>query len=387
MKIKRVMAGIFAAVICSSMTLIPQTVEAFDVTLKNHSIDYICGSVNVPNGATVEARYTTDEMTHSNGELSLIVTVPDTVSEACFGVIKASNESSFTTQQSDCEITFSSIGSEGLKVLNYLSSDTNVILQHKFSICYDDWDVGDSLYLGDSCYKVDYADDGNLEIRVEPTHGETSFGNVLWNETQTLPELPQTEPVAVTEEVLPNPTAPWSVTEPATETAAQKDAASAFETTTTTEAVFATEPVSVTEAIETLPTPTMPLEAYYEVPETVSETTTADPLLYFNRDWMVYINLETLSSSRKDYCWDLDSRAVLGDADCDGSVTLVDAVVLARFLTENGQMPVGGIMNTDFNESGAPDLKDAVNLMRYACGDMTKQELMETSPFARHLPC
>ena len=56
-------------------------------------------------------------------------------------------------------------------------------------------------------------------------------------------------------------------------------------------------------------------------------------------------------------------------------------------MTENGQMPVGGIMNTDFNESGAPDLKDAVNLMRYACGDMTEQELMETSPFARHLPC
>ena len=373
MKIKRVMAGIFAAVICSSMTLIPQTVEAFYSVSAVQDIDFICGSSRVQDGATAV-------VTFEEGTLELYVSVPDDVAEAytmqyCFGGIYATNPNSYALQ-SGGEVETASMGNAEML---YYQNSNDLFRQNAFSLYYDQWAVGDSLYFGDYCYTLD----NNMDIQITRTYGETSLGNVFGNESQTEPLA--TEPVF--EETLPNPTAPWLVTEPATETAAQMDAASAFETTATTEAVIATEPVSVTEAIETLPTPTMPLETYYETPETVFETTSADPLLFFNRDWLVYIDLETLGSSRKDYCWDLDSRAVLGDADCDGSVTLVDAVVLARFLTENGQMPVGGIMNTDFNESGAPDLKDAVNLMRYACGDMTEQELMETSPFARHLPC
>ena len=76
----------------------------------------------------------------------------------------------------------------------------------------------------------------------------------------------------------------------------------------------------------------------------------------------------------------MDERYLMGDANCDGVINLTDALAVGRYLAGEGTLPLGGIVNADINESGEPDVKDAMNLLHYACGEMTYTELCHTAP-------
>ncbi|MBR5372519.1 MAG: dockerin type I repeat-containing protein, partial [Oscillospiraceae bacterium] len=63
-------------------------------------------------------------------------------------------------------------------------------------------------------------------------------------------------------------------------------------------------------------------------------------------------------------------EVVLGDVNCDESVTVADAVMLARVLAEDATVKVSeqGLANADMNENGGTDQEDLTKLLRKLAG-------------------
>ena len=172
---------------------------------------------------------------------------------------------------------------------------------------------------------------------------------VLAEPEQEIPQMTTTTPLTTTAVTTTTTTEPvTTTTKPVTTTTKPVTTTTKPVTTTTEPVTTTTEPVTTTT--EPVTTTTEPV------------TTTTEPVMTTTTLVTTTSDSESTTTTAGD-----DGRPHWGDVNCDGSVDVSDAVLLARFCAEDreARVPRQGVVNADVNHNGNADMMDIVQILRY----------------------